>query len=206
MARLIDDYFMTHLALTQEDANQLHHKYYQEYGLAIEGLVQHHKVDPLEYNRLVDDALPLDEILSPDPQLRELLKSIDRSKVKLWLFTNAYVTHGKRVINLLGVEDMFEGMTYCDYAGKMVCKPHEEMFEKAEREAEAEGAECFFVDDSRLNCEAAQQRGWTTVHKLEPEDEEPTKRASKHQVRSLEELRDLFPQFFKERGAANGKI
>jgi pyrimidine and pyridine-specific 5'-nucleotidase len=55
----------------------------------------------------------------------------------------------------------------------------------------------FETDDSHLNCRHAQARGWTAVHLLEPEDPEPQVRASKHQIRSLEELRNLFPQFFK---------
>lgn len=125
----------------------LHQKYYKEYGLAIEGLVRHHKVDPLEYNRKVDDALPLDDIITPDPVLRTLLEDMDRTKVKLWLFTNAHITHGKRVVKLLGIEDLFEGITYCDYGQEtMICKPHAEMYDKAEAEAGAESAEkCYFV-------------------------------------------------------------
>src|ERR1700710_496847 len=98
MSELIDQYFITHLELSQEDAFKLHQEYYKTYGLAIEGLVRHHKIDPLEYNRQVDDAIPLETILSPDPDLRKLLVDMNKSKVKLWLFTNAYVTHGKRVV------------------------------------------------------------------------------------------------------------
>ena len=122
-------------------------KYFRDYGLAIEGLVRFHKVDPLEYNAKVDDALPLEDILKPDPQLRNLLKNIDRSKVTPWLFTNAYVTHGKRVVKLLDVEDCFDGITYCDYAAKrLVCKPHKDMFERAMKEAGVEDVnDCYFV-------------------------------------------------------------
>ncbi len=142
-----DTYFTNHLALSKDDADMLHQKYYKEYGLAIEGLVRHHKVDPLEYNHEVDDALPLDDIITPDPLLRRLLEDIDTTKVKLWLFTNAHITHGKRVIKLLGVDDLFEGITYCDYTQTtMICKPHKEMYDKAEAEAGASSVEdCYFV-------------------------------------------------------------
>lgn len=147
MTNLIDVYFMKHLELSREDSYKLHQEYYKTYGLAIEGLVRHHKIDALEYNRQVDDAVPLETILSPDSKLRKLLEDVDRSKVKLWLFTNAYVTHGKRVVRLLGVEDMFEGMTYCDYAQeKMIPKPYKESFEKAMSEAGVkEYKNCYFV-------------------------------------------------------------
>ena len=125
----------------------LHRKYYLEYGLAIEGLVRHHKVNALDFNRKVDDALPLDGVITPDAQLRKLLEDFDKTKVKLWLFTNAHVTHAKRVVRLLGVEDLFEGITYCDYTKeKLLCKPHKEMYDKAEAEAEVISArDCFFV-------------------------------------------------------------
>lgn len=114
----------------------LHSRYYQDYGLAIEGLVRHHKVDPMEYNRLVDDALPLDEVLKPDPQLKALLLDLDTRKVKPWLLTNAYITHARRVIKLLDLEECFEGVTYCEYAeAPILCKPAKAMYEKAELEA-----------------------------------------------------------------------
>jgi len=142
---------MTRLSLTQAEAYDLHSRYYKDYGLAIEGLVRHHKIDPLEYNSKVDDALPLDQVIVPDAKLRKLLQDLDRSKVRPWLFTNAYITHGKRVVKLLEVEDQFEGITYCDYAStRFVCKPHVEMFAKAQREAGVSAVErCFFVGEFR---------------------------------------------------------
>lgn len=149
MANLIDQHFQKTLSLTQADANALHQNYYKTYGLAIQGLVRHHKIDPLEYNRQVDDALPLESIIFPDPQLQKLLGDIDKSKVKLWLFTNAYKTHGERVVKLLGVQHMFEGLTFCDYGAvseRLICKPHEEAFAKAMKEAGVtENKDCYFV-------------------------------------------------------------
>lgn len=118
-------------------------------------LTHQYKVDPLEYNRKVDDALPLEEIIKPDPQLRKLLQDIDKTKVKLWLFTNAYITHGKRVVKLLEIDDLFEGITYCDYGvERLVCKPHREMYLKAQREAGAKAAqECYFVGKHGVSSE-----------------------------------------------------
>lgn len=152
MSDLIDEYFVKHLELSREDASKLHQEYYKTYGLAIEGLVRHHKIDSMEYNRQVDDALPLESIIFPDPDLRKLLEDIDRTKIKLWLFTNAYVTHGKRVVRLLGVDDLFEGMTFCDYAQEtLLCKPNPKMFEKAMKEAGVtEYKNCYFVGELEL--------------------------------------------------------
>jgi pyrimidine and pyridine-specific 5'-nucleotidase len=149
MANLIDEYFAHHLDLSWEDAVRLHKEYYTNYGLAIEGLVRHHQIDPLDYNSKVDDALPLEAIIKPNAELLQLLEDIDRDKVKLWLFTNAYVTHGKRVVRLLGVDKFFEGLTYCDYSKQpLVCKPSKEAFEGAMRAAGVERVEdCYFVGE-----------------------------------------------------------
>jgi len=199
MQQLINKYFVNHLELSKEDAWHLHQKYYKDYGLAIEGLARFHRIDPLDFNREVDDALPLDDILSPDPELRRILNRFDTTKVKLWLFTNAHITHGKRVVKLLEVDDLFEGITYCDYTAKrLVPKPLTEMFEKAEREAGALSQDqCFFVDDSHLNCKAAHAKGWHSVHLVEPCLPDPTTKASDYQISHLSELLALFPQFLK---------
>ncbi|KAI0020575.1 pyrimidine 5'-nucleotidase [Xylariomycetidae sp. FL0641] len=199
MANLIDDYFAKHLGLAAEDAVRLHKEYYRNYGLAIEGLVRHHQIDPLEYNAKVDDALPLEGIIKPNPQLRKLLEDIDTSKVKLWLLTNAYVNHGRRVVKLLAIDDLFEGLTYCDYSSiPIVCKPHEDMYQKAMKEAGVENPEnCYFVDDSAPNCVTAKKIGWTAAHLVEEGLPVPAEQASQYQIRHLEELRDIWPQFFK---------
>jgi pyrimidine and pyridine-specific 5'-nucleotidase len=107
-----DIYFINHLSLSPADATALRRTYYTQYGLAIEGLVRHHKIDPLQYNAMVDDALPLEDIIRPDPRLRRLLQDFDKSKARLWLFTNAYANHGKRVVRLLGVDDLFDGVLF----------------------------------------------------------------------------------------------
>jgi pyrimidine and pyridine-specific 5'-nucleotidase len=204
MARLINQYFTTHLDVSAEEATFLHQKYYKDYGLAIEGLSRFHKIHPLDFNREVDDALPLDELLTPDPKTRALLERFDKTKVKMWLFTNAHVTHGKRVVRLLGIDDLFEGMTYCDYAQTpLVPKPLPEMFAKAERQADVTPDRAvYFVDDSHLNCKAAYLRGWTnTVHLVEPGVPDPAEKACRHQISDLEQLLDLFPELLKKEDA-----
>ena len=67
------------------------------------------RIDPLAYNREVDDTLELDEVLHPSKELHDLLSSIDRTKVKPWILTNAYIKHAKRVMKLLDIEPFFEG-------------------------------------------------------------------------------------------------
>lgn len=58
------------------------------------------------------------------------------------------------------------------------------------------------VDDSFINCEAAQKRGWKVAHLLDPADPAPPQQAAKYQIRSLIELRDIFPEVFKSTNEA----
>jgi pyrimidine and pyridine-specific 5'-nucleotidase len=53
-------------------------------------------------------------------------------------------------------------------------------------------------DDSAQNCRKAEELGWNTVHLVEEGDPQPkpSKKPCKYQIRHLEELRTLFPQFF----------
>ncbi|KAJ2991950.1 hypothetical protein NUW58_g2333 [Xylaria curta] len=206
MADLIHDYFERHLNLSTEEAVALHRQYYQNYGLAIGGLMRHHEVDPLHFNSEVDDALPLDALINPRIEVTRLLQDIDRSKVKLWLFTNAYVNHARRVVKILGIDHMFDGITYCDYTTlPFVSKPQEEMFAKAMMEAGAHNmGDCYFVDDNYNNCSMAEKLGWNSVHLVEEDVPIPTEQASKHQIKHLEELRRTFPNLFKEGSRMDG--
>ncbi|KAI1458978.1 Haloacid dehalogenase-like hydrolase-domain-containing protein [Annulohypoxylon moriforme] len=197
---LSNRYIEKRLGLSKEDIIQLRDEYHKNFGLIVEGLAYNHKIDPLEYNAMVDDSIALDSLIKPDPKLRRLLQDIDRSKVRLWLFTNAYVTHAKRVVRLLDIDDFFEGVIYCDYARvPLVCKPQAKMFEEAMRAAGVErNADCYFIDDSFSNCRGAHEFGWTAIHLVEEGLPVPPSQASKHQIQSLEELRKLFPYFFRE--------
>lgn len=147
MAQRIDKYFANHLNLPIQEASRLHREYYVNYGHSIEGLVRHHQIDPLDYNAKVDDDLPLEGVIMPDPDLRQLLLDIDRSHVTVWLLTNAYVTHARRVVKLLGVDDLFDGLTYCDYLDMpLICKPSAAMYKKAMQDAGVDNvSQCLFV-------------------------------------------------------------
>ncbi|RPD67219.1 pyrimidine 5-nucleotidase [Lentinus tigrinus ALCF2SS1-7] len=161
MGERIHAYFVG-MGLPDEEASKLHHRYYSQYGLAIRGLVRHHEIDPLDFDRKCDGSLPLEELLKPDPVLRKLLQDIDRSKVRVWALTNAYYTHANRVLRILGVDDLIEGVVFCDYSDpEFNCKPEPEFYHNAMRVANVtEPEKCYFVDDSLANIKAARKLGW----------------------------------------------
>lgn len=196
----IHRYFKTHLNLTDQEAHQLHTEYYKTYGLAIEGLVRHHKIDALEYNKLVDDAIPLEKILQPNLKLRNMLLRLKKAgKIdRLWLFTNAYKNHAFRVIKLLGLGDLFDGVTYCDYAQfPIVCKPMAASFDIALKSAGCLRENAYFVDDSELNVNAADEFGWGKVMHYREYPEEVSKEGKKAIViQSLMDIEKVASELF----------
>lgn len=177
----IHNYFKENLQLNDDEAHTLHMNYYKTYGLALEGLVRNHQVDALEYNSQVDDSLDLKSVLSYNEQLRNMILEIKNSHKYdvLWLITNAYKNHALRVISFLGLGDLFDGLTYCDYSEcPIVCKPMKEFFYRCldtvqvDKESTQALGQLSFVDDSEINVKAAFDLGFGRVyHYVEVEKE-----------------------------------
>lgn len=166
MVERIHNYFRS-LGLDDEEAESLHMRYYKEYGLAIRGLVQHHAIDPLDYDQKCDASLPLEDILRPDASLIEMLKSLKKKKTRIFTLTNAYRVHARRVISLLQLDSIVEGIVYCDYTNPMFsCKPEAEFYRAAQEAVRAAPtAQHYFVDDSVTNVRQAMKLGWSkSVH------------------------------------------
>jgi pyrimidine and pyridine-specific 5'-nucleotidase len=129
--------YIVSLGLSDEEASELHLRYYTQYGLAIRGLRRHYGVgsaiwrflsrncvyffplDPLDYDDKCDASLPLEKMLSPDPHIRKLLEDIDRSKCRVWALTNAYRTVRPTCMTKISAvcrsDDIFNSMqnAYC---------------------------------------------------------------------------------------------
>jgi len=176
MSEKILAYFMK-LGLPVEQAEELHHKYYKEYGLAIRGLIRHHSIDPLDYDKNCDLAIPLEDILSPDPKLRQLLMDIDRSKARVWCITNAYKTHALRVLKIMNLADLIEGVVSCDYTNfHFHCKPEKEYYQEAVARSTGQEPTAtnldkvdftnhLLVDDALINIVGASKIGFgSSVH------------------------------------------
>lgn len=202
MQEYIHEYFKRTLQITDDEAHELQVKYYREYGLAIQGLVKFHKIDALDYNRRVDDALPLQEILKPDLELREMIQKL-KSKGhvdRMWLFTNAYQNHGKRVVSLLGLGDLFDGLWYCDYSREtLVCKPQEKAFYEALEQAGGSSFKnCYFVDDSADNIRTAVRLGFKkAIHFVEREEDLGQTPEGAVLIRNILELPKVVPELFQ---------
>ncbi|KAG0361886.1 hypothetical protein BGZ54_008892 [Gamsiella multidivaricata] len=152
------------------------------------------KIDISDYDDKVDGGLPLENILKPKPPLRDMIRSMKVGKK--WLFTNAGKYHANRVIKILGLQGLFDGMTFCNYLEPhFVCKPDRKAFEKAMKEARVQNpAFCYFVDDSAPNIAMAIKMGWTAVHVDECLSELPP--VGHFQIHSVVDLPKVLPQFW----------
>ncbi|KAI0251283.1 pyrimidine 5-nucleotidase, partial [Lactifluus subvellereus] len=189
--------YMASLGLSDEEASELKSHYYTQYGLTVRGLRRHYGVDPLDFDEKCDGSLPLEEMLEPNPHMRQLLVDIDRSKCRVWALTNAYRTHAERVLNILGLRDQIEGLVFCDYQEEdFTCKPEAAFYRKAMQQAGVKDLrKCLFVDDSRSNVEAAKRFGWTRcVHFRE--EEEPSSEDGIPVIEDLQQLREVWPDIF----------
>ncbi|KAJ2078544.1 suppressor of deletion of TFIIS [Coemansia sp. RSA 988] len=168
--------------------------YLRDYGLSVRGLIMHHKIDPTEFNTKVDGSIPLEDFIKPDAELRTMLKSI---KTRRWAFTNAGKDHAYRVLKCLSVDDLFEGVTYCDYTEvDFPCKPERIAYHRAMSDAGvSDPQKCYFADDSIKNVEAAVQLGWTAVWVWPSIDHSRANKAIP-QIKNIHQLPEVLPQLF----------
>lgn len=203
MTERIHKYFVNDLGMDEEQARVLHRDYYTKYGLALRGLTRHHNIDGLDFDKKCDQSLPLEDILKPDPAVRQLLLDIDRTKTRVWALTNAYITHARRVLHILRLDDLIEDIVYCDYSARdFACKPETEYYTKALEKANVhDPSKCLFVDDNLQNVRAAKQLGWgSCVYYREPgqQPESMIFEGVDATIHHLEELRMVWPHIFKE--------
>ncbi|KAG8919881.1 hypothetical protein FRC01_001051 [Tulasnella sp. 417] len=203
------------------DAETLANRYYMDYGLALRGLIRHHQIefaleqrgsplsDPLDFDRKCDGALPLDDILKPNPDTIQLLKDFDREKTRVWALTNAYKDHANRVLKVLGLSEHVEGVVFCDYPSPdFSCKPEPEFYQQALKQAGVKDpSKCYFIDDSLKNVVAAKKLGWGScvLYRESTPDlsnpvvsgGDPSKTGIDATITSLQELRTVWSHLFK---------
>lgn len=196
MGHRIQQYFERYLHLPTEESVALGQKYYLDYGLAIKGLLRHFQINPIEYDEFVDGGLDLEQVLRPDEGLRRLLEGM---QARRWVFTNAGLQHARRVLQLLSIEDLFEGIVYCDYCEPdFPAKPDRVAYERAMLCAGVQKPEwCYFVDDNVSNVRSARELGWIAVHYDEQHEAAPVTSSQHPFIRKLDELVDHFSDLYK---------
>ncbi|GIK08083.1 MAG: pyrimidine 5'-nucleotidase [Anaerolineaceae bacterium] len=130
-------------------------KYFREYGTTLRGLQANHQINVDDFLAFVHD-LPLRDYLTPDPTLRPVIASIPTRK---WIFTNADVSHARRVLAALELDGLFDGIVDVN-AVAPYCKPMPESFRIAmESAGETDPARCAMIDDLPRTTRAAREFG-----------------------------------------------
>jgi len=160
VARRITDWLQRHLGLGPEEATHLREVYIHRYGTTLAGLLVEHreKVDVEDYLAYVHDV-PIEGYLRPDPALRAMLTGIPLRRV---VFTNSSAEHSARVLNALGIADLFERVVDIR-ALNFVHKPRREAYERLLALLSAPGPACILIDDRVVNLQPAKALGMTTV-------------------------------------------
>lgn len=155
----IYQYMREELGIAEEIIPSTRDHYWKTYGTTLEGLRIHHQVDPDDYLAYVHN-LPLDEYLQKDQDLRDLLNSLPQ---ELWVFTNSDRSHADRVLEKLGIADIFTGIVDL-ISMDFVIKPNPEAYQIAlESVGGADPAECVLFDDLAANLIGAERLGFTTA-------------------------------------------
>ncbi len=163
-------------------------KYWTTYGTTLEGLRIHHQVEPDDYLKFVHD-LPLKDFLEPDPVLRGLLETLPQD---LWVFTNADHRHAGRVLNELGISDLFSGIVDL-LALDFIVKPNRKAYQIALKLAGVtDPKKCVMFDDLIQNLIPAKELGFYTSLV----GENGSSNQADIQLKSIHDMKEKMPQLW----------
>ena len=184
----IDLFMLERMSFPPEEISALRQKFFMEHGTTLRGLQVYYQINPAEYLNFVHD-LPLDQYLSSDPKLREMLLSIPRPR---WVFTNSDANHAIRVMSKLGIEDCFEGMIDV-WKMSPHCKPQKEAYLLAlDLAGIVDPGVCALLDDSPRNLVPAKEMGFFTV--LVGKNGHPS--IADRSIETILELPTVIPEFW----------
>ncbi len=155
----INTYLRDKMGLPPEQIEVLREKFFRDYGTTLRGLQANYSVDMEDYLAFVHNV-PLEKHIHPDEILREVLEALP---VRKYIFTNADSAHANRVLNVLGLQGIFDGIldvhTIAPY-----CKPMPESFELAlQKIGSPDPRTCALLDDQPRVTLAARQLGFFTI-------------------------------------------
>lgn len=152
-------YMTERMRLPADQVPALREQYFKMYGTTLRGLQARHNVDPQDYLAYVHD-LPLEDFLTPDPLLREIIASLPTRNL---IFTNADIHHARRVLAILQLDDLFEAVIDVN-AVAPYCKPMSESFAIAQDLAdEPDPRKCVMIDDLPHTTRAALNAGMAGI-------------------------------------------
>jgi putative hydrolase of the HAD superfamily len=178
----MSEWLISRLNVPESEVREFRKKYFLQYGTTLRGLMLHHQVDPMEFLRFVHDV-PVNDFLSVDLELRRTLEGITSRKI---IFTNSDAAHANRILDALGVRDLFEKIFDIE-AMRYIPKPNQEAYTSVLDYAKVSAPECLLIDDMERNLKPARDLGMNTVLIGDGEAVED----SQHVIANIKELNQV---------------
>jgi putative hydrolase of the HAD superfamily len=185
----MNEWLIANLQVPENEVEEFRHKYFMKYGTTLRGLMLHHDVNPYDFLHYVHDV-PVQEFLQADQELRDALAVIPSRKI---VFTNSDSRHANRILDALGVRDLFEKIFDIE-AMKFVPKPNVESYELVLQYANEKPENCLLIDDMERNLKPAKEIGIRTIL---IGDGKPVDSAH-HSIANIKELSEVLQQIAGE--------
>ena len=150
-------FVMRQTGLPYADAKALKTRYFEEHGTTLAGLMADHGVDPGAFVAEVQDVSM--DCVSADAELRAALQRLPGRRL---VFTNAGGRYAEKVLNKLGIDDLFEDVFHIE-AADYIPKPRPECFAALLRTHAVAPRRAAFFEDLERNLKPAAELGMTTV-------------------------------------------
>lgn len=193
--RRIERYVQERIGVAPDEAREIRKAFLREFGTTLRGLMQHHGVPPGEYLDFVHDV-PVERVVPPRPELREMLSGLAGEKV---VFTNGSESYARRVLDALGVSREIDGIYGIEFM-EYIAKPSPYPYRKLLETTGAVPARTLFCEDVRENLLPARELGIFTVWVGGTEGESPAHAV----VRDVCELPAVLPRFLRNGDRGNG--
>ncbi len=151
------------LGLSTDEASALRRRYWLKYGATLLGLVRHHGVKPahfLHHTHLLPGLEARVRGHAPD------LLALKRLKGRKYILTNAPAAYAARVIGVLGIGHLFDGVLAIEdmhMFGDLRPKPDARMLRWVAARLGVPPTRCVLVEDTLVHQKAARRIGMGTV-------------------------------------------
>lgn len=153
----IGEYVQNFLNLDPTAARKVQKGYLLEHGTTLGGLMANHNVDPHHYLDSVHD-IDMSPIAN-DPALRQMLQSLDGRRI---VFTNADQPYAEKILDRLGVSDLFEGI-FDIHAANLAPKPQPHVYDMFLKRHAVDPKRAIMFEDMVRNLVPAHHLGMATV-------------------------------------------
>lgn len=159
MNRAMTAYIMDSLHIAEHEAQALRQHYWRIYGATLKGLVRHHGTNPHHFLQHTHRFDNLHEMVIQTNRLRQMLQGLTGRKL---VFTNAPRDYAMRVLEILGIADLFE-LVFSVESTKFHAKPSTRGFQHLLKTMRVKAGQCIMLEDSLPALMTAKRLGMKTI-------------------------------------------